>query len=60
MHDVVAGESHAVGLIQVRAEIDGNTVELPRVHVWHVAEGLLTELWLHPVDQAAFDEYWGP
>lgn len=59
VHDVVAGESHAVGLIHVRAEKDGDTVELPRVHVWHVADGLFTELWLHPVDQAAFDEYWG-
>jgi len=59
IHDVVAGDRHAIGLIDARAEKDGRTVELPRVHVWHVEDGRLTELWLHPVDQSAFDDYWG-
>jgi len=34
-------------------------VDLSRVHVWHVENGRLTELWLHPVDQEAFDGYRG-
>jgi ketosteroid isomerase-like protein len=28
-------------------------------HVWHVRGGELAELWLHSVDQDAFDAYWG-
>ena len=59
IHDVLASEDHAVGLVAAHAEREGRRVDLPRVHVWHVQEGKLSELWLHPADQHAFDEYWG-
>ena len=59
VHDVVAGDDHAVGLINARAERDGRVIDLPRVHVWHVRDGKLSEVWLCPADQYAFDEYWG-
>jgi uncharacterized protein len=58
LHDVIAGEDHAIGLVGARAERDGKVVDLPRVHVWHVREGQLNELWIHPDDQYAFDAYW--
>lgn len=59
IHDVIAGDDHAVGLIDAHAERDGETVDLPRIHVWHVRDGKLAEMWLCPADQYAFDEYWG-
>ncbi|HEX2069903.1 MAG TPA: nuclear transport factor 2 family protein [Actinomycetota bacterium] len=59
IHEVLAGEEHVVGLVRGQAERDGATVDLPRVHVWHVKNGKLGELWVHPADQYAFDEYWG-
>ena len=60
MHDVLASDDHVVGLVNARAEREGRPVDVPRVHVWHVRDGRLTELWLHPADQHAFDAYWGP
>lgn len=45
--------------MNARAEREGQLVDLRRVHVWHVRDGQLAELWLHPVDQYAFDAYWG-
>jgi ketosteroid isomerase-like protein len=58
VHDVLASDEHVVGLIVARAKRDGRIVELPRVHVWHVRDGKLSELSLHPTDQEAFDSYW--
>ncbi len=55
IHDVLAGEEHVVGLVRGRAERDSGAVDLPRVHVWHVRDGKLAELWGHPEDQYAFD-----
>ena len=59
VHDVLASDEHVVGLIAASAERDGARIDLPRVHVWHVRDGRLSELWLHPADQLAFDAYWG-
>lgn len=60
IHDVLASDDHAIGLIDATAHRDGVEWSLPRVHVWHVRDGRLAELWLHPVDQTVFDAYWGP
>ena len=59
VHDVTGSDEHVIALVHASAERDGVVVELPRIHVWHVRDGALAELWLHPVDQAAFDAYWG-
>ena len=59
VHDVTSSDEHVMALVEARAERDGIVVDLPRIHVWHVRDGALSELWLHPVDQDAFDAYWG-
>jgi uncharacterized protein len=59
VHEVLATNEHAVGLVDATAQRNGRTVELPRVHVWHARDGKLTEMWLHPADQCKFDAYWG-
>jgi ketosteroid isomerase-like protein len=58
VHDVLGSDGHAVGLINATAERGGEVRDIPRVHVWHVREGRLSALWLHPADQKWFDEYW--
>jgi uncharacterized protein len=60
VHDVAASGEHVIGLLFATAQRNGRTVDLPRVHVWHTREGLLSEMWLLPADQYAFDTYWGP
>jgi hypothetical protein len=59
VHDVLVSGEHAIALIEAEAVRDGRVRPLPRVHVWHIRDGKLSELWLHPSDQYAFDEYWG-
>ena len=59
VHDVAGSDDHVIALVEATAERDGSVVELPRIHVWHVRDGALSELWLHPVDPDAFDAYWG-
>jgi ketosteroid isomerase-like protein len=59
VHDVLASDDHAVGLVNAHAERDGRIVDLPRVHVWHVSDGALQDLLLSPADQLAFDGFWG-
>ena len=60
VHDIIANDEHVVALVEAEALRAGERTLLPRVHVWHVRDGKLAELWLHPVDQDAFDDYWGP
>jgi uncharacterized protein len=58
IHDVLASDDHAVGLVDASAARAGQAWSIPRVHVWHAADGRLAELWIHPADQARFDRYW--
>lgn len=59
VHDVLASDEHVVALVEASAQKGDVTSDLPRVHVWHVRNGKLTEVWLHPLDQYEFDDYWG-
>jgi uncharacterized protein len=58
IHDVIANDEHAVALVKVRATRGGRTLEQNAVHVWHMADGQVTEYWLHPYDQAEADAFW--
>ena len=58
VHDVLGDDEHVVGLLRVSAQRDGRSLDMPVVHVWHVREGKLAELWIHPQDQYAIDEFW--
>jgi ketosteroid isomerase-like protein len=58
VHDVLASDQHAVGLLRVSAQRGPRTVDVPVVHVWHVRDGKLAEAWVHPADQSVLDEFW--
>jgi uncharacterized protein len=58
VHDVVANDEHAVSLITVRGERAGKQLEDNSVQVFHIHDGKVSELWSHPADLYAVDEFW--
>lgn len=58
VHDVLANDEHAVGLVTLRAERDRKTLNMHDVHVWHVTDGKFSEFWSQLADLYAFDEFW--
>ncbi len=57
-HDVLASDEHAVALFRVRGEREGKTLDQPAVQVFHIEGGKVKEVWTHPLDQYAADEFW--
>ena len=57
-HDVTASEAHAVGLVKDLAERGDKVLDMNNVHVWHVAAGRLSEIWIYPGDVYAWDDFW--
>ena len=57
-HDVIASEAHAVGLVKDLAERGDKVLDMNNVHVWHVAAGRLSEIWIYPGDVYAWDDFW--
>ena len=42
-----------------RAErADGRALAMNNVHVWHVGDGRLREIWIYPGDLYAWDDFW--
>ena len=58
VHDILAGDEHAVALTTATAEREGKQLNNNGVQVLHIRDGKLTESWLHPADQYAADEFW--
>lgn len=58
LHDVIASDEHAIGLLRATGERQGRRLDVPVVHVFHLRDGKLAELWIHPLDQYAIDEFW--
>lgn len=57
-HAVMVTGRHAASLVRDLAERQGKTLDMNNVHVWHVVDGTLTEIWIYPGDQYAWDEFW--
>jgi ketosteroid isomerase-like protein len=51
-------EQHAVALVTVRGERAGKQVEDNSVQVFHFRDGKVGEVWSHPADLYAMDEFW--
>ena len=58
VHDVLASDDHVAALVTVRAERDGRRVEWQSVDLFHVRDGMLSEHWVHELDQEAVDRFW--
>ncbi|HEX2043185.1 MAG TPA: nuclear transport factor 2 family protein [Acidimicrobiales bacterium] len=57
-HAVIVTGRHGAGLVRDRAEREGKALDMNNVHVWHIVEGTLTEVWIYPGDQYAWDDFW--
>jgi uncharacterized protein len=58
LHDVLANDEHAAALYTVRAEREGRRLEDNTVNTFHMRDGKVTEVWTHPTDLYAIDEFW--
>jgi ketosteroid isomerase-like protein len=58
IHDVLANDTHVIGLVTASGERDGKKLEDHNVHVWHIEGGKLAEFWGHAGNQYAVDEFW--
>lgn len=58
IHAVMADDDHAVSLLRVSGQRDGKSLDMPVVQVLHIKEGKATEVWTHPLDLYAVDEFW--
>jgi ketosteroid isomerase-like protein len=59
VHDTLVSREHAVLLMRLSARRSGrDTLDARVVYVYHLRDGKLAELWVHPLDQARFDDFW--
>jgi ketosteroid isomerase-like protein len=58
LHDTLANDEHAVQLVTTRGERAGKQLNQNMVLVYHFRDGKIAELWTHPTDQYANDEFW--
>ena len=58
IHDILANDEHAVGLVTVSGERAGKKLNDNGVQIFHVKGGKVTETWFHPNDQYAADDFW--
>ena len=59
VHSLMAAEDeHGTVLINDKAERPGKSLDLNNVHVWHLGDGQLKEIWIYPGDLYAWDEFW--
>ena len=58
MHDVLANDEHAVAMMTTRGERAGKQLNENVVIVFHLRDGKIAEVWAHPTDQYAQDEFW--
>lgn len=56
VHDVIASDVHAVVLLTVRASIAGRDLADKAVHVCHVRDGRVSEVWAYHWDQRGVDD----
>ena len=58
VHAVLADDEHGVALQKVTATRGDDRLEVDNVLVFHIENGLATEVWVVPSDPYAADEFW--
>ena len=58
LHDLLAGDAHAVALLRAAGERAGRRYDAREVDIYHVQDGRITEFWSFSEDQRATDEFW--
>jgi len=57
VHDIAATDDHAVSLVQVSIDYQGRHLDFDEAHVWHIRDGVATEMWGVPKDPYEVDEF---
>lgn len=58
IEDIIGNDDRVVGLYRVRATRDGNTLEWHHVNVYHVRDGLLADVRMHPHEFEDWNRFW--
>lgn len=58
LHDVIGNDEHVVALTTVRAQREGKQLSDNTVQIFRIRDGRATEVWTHPADVHASDEFW--
>ncbi len=60
VHDIVANDEHAVALLRASTSRPGTdkTLNVKEIHVCHVHDGKIAEVWIFSEDQRLNDEFW--
>jgi uncharacterized protein len=56
--DLMAGEHHATSLFRVKGSRLGRELDLRLLTLHEIADSAVQEVWVLPMDQAAFDAFW--
>ena len=54
---MIGNDEHVVALTTVRAQREGRSIQDEAVQVFHISDGKVSEVWTHPRDQYATDEF---
>ena len=57
-HDFLANGEHVAGLYNLTATRDEKSFSWSHVNVYHVRDGKIAEVWQHPGDPFAWNEFW--
>jgi ketosteroid isomerase-like protein len=57
IHDDLGSDEHAVSLVVQTLRRGGRTLRARQTIVAHVRDGMFSEVWIQPEDQAAFDAF---
>jgi ketosteroid isomerase-like protein len=58
VHTVLADDEHGVALTRATASREGKRLRAQSVNVFHVRDGMITEVWQASEDQPSIDEFW--
>jgi hypothetical protein len=58
VHDIVGNDTHIVALQRNTGARAEKTLDVNVAQVAHMANGKVVEMWAHPFDTHAVDEFW--
>jgi uncharacterized protein len=56
--ELMAGEHHATSLYRVTGSRLGRELDMQLMTLYAIADSAVQEVWIMPMDQAAFDAFW--
>lgn len=58
VHDILANDEHVIALVSFTAKRGDESLDMREVHIWHIADGKMTEQWVFEEDQAAGNAFY--